>query len=228
MFIITGASGGLGSYLVQAFHREHHIIGTYHNNKPEMVLPNVEYHRVAVGDPKSVDSFVQQVSGKLDKVTLVNFAGISLDGMGHKMKEESWDKVLDTNLKGTFLMCRGLLGHMREQRWGRIINVTSVVGQIGVPGTVAYSSSKAGVTGLTRTLAAENATRNITVNTLALGYFNVGMINVIKPELQEQLKQTIPMKKLGHPRNLELAVRFLIESDYVTGSTININGGLYG
>lgn len=226
MFVITGASGGLGDYLVRSFYREHHIIGTYYNNKPEIVLPNVEYHRVDIKDPESVDSFVQRVLPKLNNIILVNLAGISLDGMGHKMKEASWDTVLDTNLKGTFLMCKGLLGYMRKDEWGRIINITSVVGQMGIPGTVAYSSSKAGLIGLTRTLAVENATKNVTVNTLALGYFQIGMIDRIRPEVQEQIRQKIPMKRLGHPRNLELAVRFLIKSDYITGSTININGGL--
>jgi 3-oxoacyl-[acyl-carrier protein] reductase len=157
---------------------------------------------------------------------LVNLAGISLDGMGHKMDESTWDRVVDTNLKGTFLMSRAILPFMRGQEWGRIINISSVVGQKGVPGTVAYASSKGGLYSLSRTLAAENATKNITVNALALGYFEVGMIGVLKPEVQEQVRQTIPMKRLGHPRNVELAIRFLIDADYITGTTININGGL--
>lgn len=123
-------------------------------------------------------------------------------------------------------MCRAMLPFMRQQEWGRIINISSIVGQVGVPGTVAYSASKSGLFGLTRTLAVENASRNITVNTLALGYFSVGMINVIRPEIQEQIKAKIPMKRFGDPHNVELAIRFLIECDYITGATININGGL--
>jgi NAD(P)-dependent dehydrogenase (short-subunit alcohol dehydrogenase family) len=227
MFIITGVSGGLGEYLVRTLRQDSSIIGTYYNNKPVAVYPNVTYCHVDVKDSQSISAFTQQVSDKLDKITLVNLAGVSLDGMGHKMKESFWDTVIDVNLKGTFLMCKSLLPYMREQKWGRIINIASVVGQVGIPGTVAYSSSKAGVTGLTRTLAVENAPMNITVNTLALGYFNTGMINEIKPEIQELLKRTIPMRQLGHPKNLISAIRFLVDSDYTTGSIININGGLY-
>ena len=109
---------------------------------------------------------------------------------------------------------------------GRIINISSIVGQLGVPGTVAYSSSKAGVFGLTRTVASENAKKNITVNSLALGYFNIGIINTIAPEVQQQIKEKIPMGRFGDPKNIELAVRYLIDSDYITGTTIDINGGL--
>jgi NAD(P)-dependent dehydrogenase (short-subunit alcohol dehydrogenase family) len=123
-------------------------------------------------------------------------------------------------------MCSALLPYMRQQQWGRIINISSIVGQMGVPGTGAYSASKAGVLGLTRTLAVENATKNITVNALLLGYFSVGMIETIEQETQEQVRSKIPMKRFGHPRNVELAIRFLIAADYVTGSVVKIDGGL--
>jgi NAD(P)-dependent dehydrogenase (short-subunit alcohol dehydrogenase family) len=115
---------------------------------------------------------------------------------------------------------------MRKQEWGRIINVSSIVGQMGVPGTAAYSASKGGILSLTRTLAAENAAKNITVNAIALGYLEIGMINVVPPDRRELIRETIPMKRLGSPRNLELAIRFLIECDYITGAVIDINGGL--
>ena len=226
MIVITGASGGLGSYLIEHLGRDHEIIGTYNTHRPAPTDRVVEFYQVDVRDSGRVERFAAAISDKLQRIVLINLAGISLDAMGHKMDEATWDRMLDTNLKGTFLMCRALLPFMRQQEWGRIINVSSIVGQMGVPGTVAYSASKAGLLGLTRTLAAENATKNITVNALALGYFEVGMINVIKPEVQDQIRAKIPMKRLGHPRNVELAIRFLIESDYVTGAVININGGL--
>jgi NAD(P)-dependent dehydrogenase (short-subunit alcohol dehydrogenase family) len=226
MIVVAGASGGLGRYLVDRLSGDFEMIGTYHNRKPELDRPIAGLFRVDVTDPASIDAFVAEAGPLLQRVVLVNLVGITLDGMGHKLAEATWDRVLDVNLKGTFLMCRALLPVMREQTWGRIINVSSVVGQMGVPGTVAYSSAKAGMFGMTRTLAAENASRNITVNTLALGYFSVGMINEIRPEGQAAIKATIPMKRFGDPRNFELAVRFLIESDYTTGSVININGGL--
>ena len=226
MIIINGASGGIGSYLVEHLAKDYEIIGTYNTHKPPSTDQVVGFYQVDVRDSESIERFVSAVADKLKRVVLVNLVGISFDAMGHKMSEDTWDQVLDTNLKGAFLMCRALLPIMRKQEWGRIINVSSIVGQMGVPGTVAYSASKAGLFGLTRALASENAARNITANALALGYFDVGMIRVIKPEIQEQIRAMIPMKRLGNPRNVELAIRFLIESDYITGSTININGGL--
>ena len=226
MIILTGASGGLGSYLVEHLGNDFEIIGTYNTHKPSQTDKVVSYHQVDITDSSNIERFVASVSDKLQRIVLINMAGISIDGMGHKMSDDTWNQVVDINLKGTFQMCRALLPFMRKQKWGRIINISSVVGQLGVLGTIAYSASKSGLFGLTRTLAMENALKNVTVNTLALGYFNIGMINVITPEIQEIIKANIPMKRLGDPRNIELAIRFLIESDYVTGGTININGGL--
>jgi NAD(P)-dependent dehydrogenase (short-subunit alcohol dehydrogenase family) len=107
------------------------------------------------------------------------------------------------------------------------VNISSIVAQVGVPGTGAYSASKSGILGLTRTLAAENASKGITVNALALGYFSIGMIRVLSPEMQELVLQKIPMHRLGDPRCLTAAIRFLIECDYMTGTVLNINGGLH-
>ena len=226
MIVMTGASGGLGGYLIDQMGRDLEIIGTFNTHEPPPTDRVVGFYQVDVTDSDSVERFVTAVADRLQRIVLINLAGISRDGMGHRMSDAVWDQVVDTNLKGAFLMCRAILPFMREQEWGRIINLSSIVGQIGVPGTVAYSASKSGLFGLTRTLAAENVTKQITVNSLVLGYFDVGMIDVIKPEVQEQIKARIPMKRFGHPRNVELAIRFLIESDYITGSTININGGL--
>ena len=228
MIIMTGASGGIGSYLIEHLSKDKddEIIGTYNTHKPEPTDRVVGFYQVDVTDSGSIERFTATVAGKLQRIVLINLAGISLEGMGHKMDEATWDRVVDTNLKGAFMMCRALLPFMRKQEWGRIINVSSIVAQMGIPGTIAYSASKGGLFSLTRTLAAENATKNVTVNALALGYFDVGMINVIKPEIQKQIRAKIPMKHFGHPRNIELAIRFLIECDYITGSIINVNGGL--
>jgi acetoacetyl-CoA reductase/3-oxoacyl-[acyl-carrier protein] reductase len=226
VIVITGASGGLGSYLVERLSEDHEIIGTYHTRRPESRSASVSFHELDVSDSSSVSGFIASTESRLREIVLVNLAGISLDGMGHKMTESTWDTVLETNLKGTFLMCRAILPLMRKQEWGRIINVSSIVGQMGVPGTAAYSASKGGILSLTRTLAAENAAKNITVNAIALGYLEIGMINVVPPDRRELIRETIPMKRLGSPRNLELATRFLIECDYITGAVIDINGGL--
>ena len=226
MVIIVGASGKLGSYLAEKIACDYEVIGTYYANKPIDVHKNINYYYVDVCNEKSVREFVCQIKDKIEKIILINTVGITEDGMGHKMSESTWDKIINTNLKGIFLVCREILPIMRKQEWGRIINISSIVGQKGVPGTIAYSSSKAGIHGLTRTLAAENASKNITVNALALGYFNIGIINSISPNIRETIKNEIPMRRFGDPKNLVQAVRFLIECDYVTGTTININGGL--
>ncbi len=226
MIVISGASGGLGRHLIEHLGIEYEIIGTFNTHEPLPTDRVVGFYQVDVTDSASVQRFATAAADKLKRIVLINLAGVSQDGMGHKMSDIIWDRVVDTNLKGTFLMCRAMLPLMREQEWGRVINVSSIVGQMGVPGTVAYSASKSGLFGLTRTLAAENATRGITVNALSLGYFDTGMIDVIMPDIQEQIKAHIPMRRFGNPRNVEQAVRFLIECDYITGSTININGGL--
>lgn len=223
--VVTGASGALGSYLVERLGCDFEIIGTYKGHQPPAGL-RAQWHRVDVTRSESVQEFVESVRPQLDRVMLVNMAGISIDCIAHRMSDAAWDQVLDTNLTGTFLACRAILPLMREKNWGRIVTVSSIVGQIGVPGTVAYAASKAGLLGMTRTLAAENAGKNITVNALALGYFDRGMTTALDPELQQQIIPKIPMKRFGDPRNIEMAVRFLLEADYVTGSVININGGI--
>lgn len=229
--IITGSGGGLGTRLVDDLKADHEILATYHSNEPDWAAsagPTVRFAQLDVSKAEDVARFVEQHRDRLRKLVLVNLAGVSLDGMGHKLSDQAWDKVLDTNLRGAFNMSRALLPFMREQGWGRIINVSSVVGQVGVPGTVAYAASKSGLFGLTRALAAENASKNVTVNTLALGYFDAGMIRTISREILDQIVEKIPMKRLGDPANLTRAVRFLIDADYVTGSTLDINGGLFG
>lgn len=226
IIVLSGASGGIGKYLMNTLGADYEIIGTYNKNEPSSTYCNALY-QVDVCDERSIEKFTTEVEDKLKNIILINLASISLDDMGHKMPSDVWDKVIDTNLKGTFLFCRAMLPFMRKQEWGRIINMSSIVGQIGIPGTVAYSTSKSALFGMTRTLAIENAAKNITVNVLTLGYFDIGMIRVIKHDLQERIKEKIPMGKFGDPRNIELAVRYLIESDYITGTSININGGLY-
>jgi NAD(P)-dependent dehydrogenase (short-subunit alcohol dehydrogenase family) len=222
--VIVGSSGGLGKYLFSQLSRDFEVWGTYRKSNPEM-FPGDKWLYCDVTDIGRICDVAESFSGSRNLV-VVNLAGVSIDGMGHKTSDMDWDKVIETNLYGTFNCCRAFLPVMRKNGWGRIINISSVVAQVGVPGTVAYSASKSALFGLTRTLAAENATRGITVNCLALGYFDRGMIDVLSPEMREKVVQTIPMKKLGDPSNIEAAIRFLIAADYVTGQVININGGL--
>lgn len=215
--VIIGASGGIGQYLMAKLPPP--VIGTYHHQ------PGAGLHHLDVTDEKQVEYFAR--SCRLGKqVVLINTFGISRNAIGHKMPEGEWDDVLDTNLKGVFLTCKHFLPLMRTNGWGRIINLTSVVGRAGVPGTAAYAASKAGVEGMTRTLAVENAGKGVTVNCIALGYFDVGMIKSVPGAMRDTIRELIPVKSFGTPDNILYAVNFLVAADYVTGAVIDVNGGL--
>ena len=165
--------------------------------------------------------------GQID--ILVNNAGITRDGLMARMKEEDWDSVLDTNLKGAFLCSKAVMRTMMKKRWGRIINVSSVVGFIGNGGQVNYGAAKAGLTGLTKSMARELAGRNITVNCVAPGYIVTDMTDGLTEEVQEALKAQIPLGTLGTPEDVAASVGFLASADsnYITGQTLHVNGGMY-
>lgn len=165
--------------------------------------------------------------GRLD--ILVNNAGITRDGLLVKMKDEAWDAVLDTNLKGAFNCIRAVTRMMMKQRWGRIINISSVIGFAGNPGQVNYSSAKAGLIGLTKSVARELATRAITVNAVAPGYIETEMTSGLSEEVTAKLMGEIPLGRLGNPEDIAAAVAYLASDDasYVTGQTIHVNGGMY-
>jgi 3-oxoacyl-(acyl-carrier-protein) reductase len=159
---------------------------------------------------------------------LVNNAGITRDGLIMRLKEEDWDKVLDINLKSAFLCCREASRHMMKARRGKIVNISSVVGMMGNAGQVNYSASKAGLIGLTKTLAKEFATRNIQVNAVAPGFIQTAMTEKLSPAEKEKLAADIPSKKLGIPLDVANAVLFLSSplSDYITGQVLAVDGGL--
>ncbi|HNX01538.1 MAG TPA: SDR family oxidoreductase, partial [Candidatus Cloacimonadota bacterium] len=177
--------------------------------------------------PHELELWIEKVQTKLSKVVLINCAGINYNAFAHKSDLEQWSRVIQVNLIGTFFMIHALLPVMREQNWGRIINFASVVAQAGVPGTTAYAASKAGLWGLSKSLSKENASKGITVNSLNLGYFDVGMIQEVPSEMQAKIKEQIPTGNFGNPMNIYNAIRFLIASDYVNGTTIDLNAGLY-
>jgi 3-oxoacyl-[acyl-carrier protein] reductase len=160
---------------------------------------------------------------------LVNNAGITRDGLAVRMKRADWDTVLDTNLTGTFLCIQQVLQPMMRARWGRIINITSVVGEMGNAGQVNYSASKAGLIGVTKTLAQEMGSRGITVNAVAPGFVETDMTGVLSAEIKEKMLTAIPLHRIGQPSDIAGAVRFLAsdEAAYITGHVLDVNGGLY-
>ena len=224
VIIVAGASGGLGGYVASEMTKDHNVIGTFHTKA--FSLPKVEAIATDVTNENSVAHLLAKVEVYNGEVVLVNMTGVTCARLAHNLTFNEWFHVLNVNLNGTFILCRAFLPLMWERKWGRIINVVSVVSQLGIPGTSAYAASKEGVVGLTKVLAKENATKGITVNALSLGYFDRGMIEAVPAKMLDIIKGQIPMGHLGHPSNIVAAIRFLIEADYVTGAVIPINGGL--
>lgn len=183
-----------------------------------------------VADAGAVQERVKEITtthGRID--ILVNNAGITRDGLMARMKEEDWDSVLDTNLKGAFLCSKAVMKSMMKNRRGRIINVSSVVGFVGNGGQVNYGAAKAGLSGLTKSMARELAGRNITVNCVAPGYIVTDMTDGLSADAQVALKAQIPLGTLGTPEDVAASVGFLASPDgnYLTGQTLHVNGGMY-
>ena len=166
-------------------------------------------------------------AGRID--ILVNNAGITRDGLLARMKESDWDEVHATNLKGAFLCTKAVSKTMMKQRWGRIVNISSVIGFAGNAGQVNYAAAKAGLIGMTKAVARELASRNITVNSVAPGYIQTDMTEALSAEAREQLLREIPLASLGTPEDVAGAVAFLVGDDgrYLTGQTLHVNGGMY-
>jgi 3-oxoacyl-[acyl-carrier protein] reductase len=186
--------------------------------------------KLEVRDAEQVDALISSIEKEFGAVSiLVNNAGITRDNLAMRMKDDEWDAVIDTNLKAVFRLSKAVMRGMMKARTGRIINVTSVVGHAGNPGQVNYCASKAGVSGMTRSLARELGGRNITVNCVAPGFIDTDMTKVLADEQKAALLTNIPLGRLGTPADIAAAVTFLASpaAAYVTGSTIHVNGGMY-
>lgn len=183
-----------------------------------------------VSDDASVEGAVRDLQKRYGTIPLlVNNAGITRDNLLLRMKNEEWDKVIATNLTGTYRLCRALIPAMVRARYGRIVNISSVVARLGNAGQVNYAAAKAGVEGLTRTLAREFASRNVTLNCVAPGFIDTAMTRALGEEARTRLLELIPMKRLGTPADVASAVLFLLGegASYVTGTTLYVNGGMY-
>jgi 3-oxoacyl-[acyl-carrier protein] reductase len=183
-----------------------------------------------VSSSEDVERMVQAIMERFGRIDiLVNNAGIARDKLILRMTEEDWDAVLNVNLKGTFHCTRTVIRHMSKQRYGKIVNIASVVGEMGNAGQANYAASKAGVIGLTKTVAREFAQRGINVNAIAPGYIATPMTDALPEKAKEELQRMIPMERLGKPEDVAEAVLFLVSeaSSYITGQVINVNGGIY-
>ncbi len=236
---ITGASQGIGKEcaLTLAASGAKVVVGARNVEKLESLAEQVraqggEALAVAL-DVASVES-VKQAFVAAEKAfgsvqILVNNAGITRDGLAMRMSAESWNEVLDTNLNGAFRCIQAVMRGMAKNRWGRIVNISSVVGQAGNPGQANYVSSKAGLIGLTKSLALELAGRNITVNAVAPGFIETAMTDGLSDDAKAKILERIPLGRMGSAAEVAAAVRFLAGDDaaYITGHTLSVNGGMY-
>ncbi len=183
-----------------------------------------------VSDAAAVTGAIKHIVSEAGPVEiLVNNAGITRDGLMARMKESDWDDVMNTNLKGVFLCSKAVSRGMMKKKWGRVVNISSVSGFAGNPGQVNYAAAKAGLTGLTKSMAREYGSRNITVNSVAPGYIETEMTELLSEDVKEQLKGEIPLGCLGATEDVAAAVAYLVSADgrYVTGQTLHVNGGMY-
>jgi 3-oxoacyl-[acyl-carrier protein] reductase len=233
--LITGATGGLGAEIARALHAQGArivISGTRREKLEELAHELGERVSILPCDLSSVESIqslipkVEAVLGGLD--ILVNNAGLTQDGLLLRMSDEQWSRVIEVNLTSVFRLSREAIKGMIKQRKGRIINITSVVGITGNAGQANYAASKAGITGLSKSLAAEVATRGITVNCIAPGFIESPMTAVLTDKQREKILSEIPQGKIGSPKDIAAAVVFLAseEARYMTGQTLHINGGM--
>jgi len=237
--LVTGAAQGIGRAIALLLARNGAdiVVSDINLEKAEetakeirAIGPKATAVKVDVSNLSDVERMVEAVIEKLAKIDiLVNNAGITRDKLVLRMTEEDWDAVLGVNLKGTFNCTKTVIRHMAKQRSGRIVNIASVVGEMGNAGQANYSASKAGVIGLTKTIAREYAQRGINVNAIAPGYIETPMTDALPEKAKEELKKLIPMERLGKPEDVADAVLFLVceESSYITGQVLNVNGGIY-
>ena len=237
--LITGASRGIGRACALALSRSSARVALAARNVEKLeetaALVRGEGREafVLAMDIASADSIregcarVGKEFGRID--ILVNNAAITRDGLALRMKKEDWETVLATNLSGAFFTSQQVLQGMMKERWGRIINISSVVGEAGNPGQSNYVASKAGLIGLTKSLAQEMASRNITVNAVAPGFIDTDMTQALTTEQRERILASIPLKRMGTPEDVAAAVCFLASdaASYITGHTLDVNGGMY-
>jgi 3-oxoacyl-[acyl-carrier protein] reductase len=233
--LVTGATGGIGGAIAQALHAQGATValsGTRREKLEELAASLGSRAHVVptnLSSMEEVEALVpaaEKAMGGLD--ILVNNAGITRDNLFIRMKDEEWDQVIAVNLTATFRLARAAAKLMMRKRWGRIVSITSVVGVTGNPGQGNYAASKAGMIGMTKSLAAEIASRNVTVNCLAPGFIETAMTDVLNDKVKETILTRVPAGRLGSSKEIAAAVVYLAseEAAYVTGQTLHVNGGM--
>ncbi|MFY9320259.1 3-oxoacyl-ACP reductase FabG [Lentibacter algarum] len=233
--LVTGASGGIGGAIATALHGAGATVALSGTREEPLKTLAAELGDRAhvlpcnLSDAEAVDALPKQAieaMGALD--ILVNNAGITRDQLFMRMSDDEWQSVLDVNLTSTMRLCRGVMRPMMKARWGRIINISSIVGATGNPGQANYAASKAGMVGMTKSIAYEVASRGITANAIAPGFIATAMTDKLTDEQKEKINVQIPAARMGQPEEIAAAVLYLAspEAAYVTGATLHVNGGM--
>ena len=231
--LVTGASRGIGRAIALELARQGaKVVGTATTAEGAQAISEggLTGKVLNVRDSAQSDELIVAIQKELgDIAILVNNAAVTRDNLALRMKDADWDEVMETNLKPVFRLSRAVMRGMMKARWGRIINITSVVGASGNPGQANYAAAKAGVVGMTKSLAAELGSRNITVNCVAPGFIDTDMTRALAEEQRTRLLEHIPLGRLGAPEDVAAAVAYLAsdEAGYVTGSVLHVNGGMY-
>ncbi len=233
--LITGATGGIGNSLVEKFYSlESNIIATGTNeeklNALKKKFPKILIEKFKLDDHEKIEKFIEKSDNQINGLDiLINNAGITLDNLSIRLTEENWKKVLDINLTSTFLMCKFAIKKMLKRKYGRIINITSIVGHTGNLGQSNYAASKAGIIAFSKSLAIEYAKKNININCVSPGFIQTEMTDKINEAFKNTLISKIPSGKLGSSDDVANCVAFLASdmANYINGETIHVNGGMY-
>ena len=233
--LITGATGGIGKALVKKFvSLEGNVLAT--GTKTEKLnalkeeFPNINILKFDISDHSKIEEFIENTSSQLAGLdVLVNNAGINMDNLSLRMKDEEWKKVIDVNLGATFFLCKHAIKKMLKNKYGRIVNITSIVGHTGNLGQANYAASKAAIIGMSKSLAIEYAKKNITINCVSPGFIQSNMTDKIVESIKAVLTSRIPMSKLGTGEDVSNTVAFLSSdaASYITGQTLHVNGGMF-
>lgn len=231
--LVTGGTKGIGAAICRAMRDAGYAVVAVYGHDDDAAHEfsrnhGISVRKIDVGDFESCRSGVAKIYSELGPVDiLVNNAGIVRSVAIHNMPEESWHAVVGTNLTSCFNMCRNVIESMRERGFGRIVNISSVIGQSGQHGQASYAAAKSGLSGLTKSIAIENAANGITANIIAPGYIDTQMLNDVPPHIMKKILQRIPVGRLGMPEEIARCVVFLVSDDagFITGTTLSINGG---
>ncbi len=234
--VITGATGGIGNSIVEKFYTKGaKILGTGTNEEKLDKLKNsfngAILKKFDISKHDEIEKFVDIVCNELDGCPdiLINNAGITKDNLSLRMSQDEWQQVIDINLTSTFLLCKFFLKKMIKKKYGKIVNITSVVGHTGNVGQANYAASKSGIIGMSKSLALEYAKKNININCISPGFIKTNMTEKIDPKFKELILAKIPSNRLGEPLDVANVAAFLSSemSNYITGETIHVNGGMY-